>query len=184
MNHIYQNIDGWFDWEDIYSDAVRRFPAGSEFLEIGVYKGKSASYLMTEVFNSGKKINLSFLDSWDFNGNGCISNKQTYIEFSEKVMPLVKIMWANKFKVDIIMADASVYHNEVDPHFFDFIFIDGGHDYMVIKNDIINWLPKVKIGGIIAGHDYSDLWSKDVVRAVKESFPDFRVSNNSWIVQL
>jgi predicted O-methyltransferase YrrM len=36
----------------------------------------------------------------------------------------------------------------------DFVFIDAGHDYDSVTKDITNWYPKIKNGGIIAGHDY------------------------------
>ena len=38
----------------------------------------------------------------------------------------------------------------------DFCFIDSAHDYETVKNDIIYWLPKIKNGGILAGHDYDE----------------------------
>jgi predicted O-methyltransferase YrrM len=47
----------------------------------------------------------------------------------------------------------------------DFVFIDASHEYQDVKEDIINWLPKVKIGGIIAGHD---IGSPEVGKAVVE----------------
>ncbi|MES2199322.1 MAG: class I SAM-dependent methyltransferase [Chlamydiota bacterium] len=34
------------------------------------------------------------------------------------------------------------------------MFIDGNHDYDFVKEDIKLWLPKVRAGGILAGHDY------------------------------
>jgi hypothetical protein len=43
----------------------------------------------------------------------------------------------------------------------DFVFIDGNHGYSYVKQDILAWLPKIKPGGIICGHDcdacYADL---------------------------
>ena len=36
----------------------------------------------------------------------------------------------------------------------DFVYIDGLHDYESVKADIAGFYPKVKTGGIIAGHDY------------------------------
>jgi len=36
---------------------------------------------------------------------------------------------------------------------FDLIFIDAGHSYPYIREDIDMWLPKLKSGGIICGHD-------------------------------
>jgi len=38
----------------------------------------------------------------------------------------------------------------------DFCYIDGDHSLEGIYDDIKAWLPKVKIGGIVAGHDYKD----------------------------
>jgi len=36
----------------------------------------------------------------------------------------------------------------------DMVFIDADHSYEGVHNDILKWLPKVKSGGIISGHDY------------------------------
>ena len=36
----------------------------------------------------------------------------------------------------------------------DFLFLDAGHEYEDIIEDMTAWYPKVKPGGIIAGHDY------------------------------
>lgn len=36
----------------------------------------------------------------------------------------------------------------------DFVYIDGNHTIGQVTFDITNWLPKVKVGGILAGHDY------------------------------
>jgi len=35
----------------------------------------------------------------------------------------------------------------------DLVFIDGSHDYGEVRKDIEKWLPKIKKGGIICGHD-------------------------------
>eukprot|EP00928_Gymnodinium_smaydae_P082651 TRINITY_DN65970_c0_g1_i1.p1 TRINITY_DN65970_c0_g1~~TRINITY_DN65970_c0_g1_i1.p1 ORF type:complete len:458 (-),score=100.15 TRINITY_DN65970_c0_g1_i1:122-1495(-) len=38
---------------------------------------------------------------------------------------------------------------------FDFVFIDGPHTYRNVRNDIAMWQPRVRPGGIIAGHDFT-----------------------------
>eukprot|EP00192_Tetraselmis_astigmatica_P013191 CAMPEP_0117665278 /NCGR_PEP_ID=MMETSP0804-20121206/9723_1 /TAXON_ID=1074897 /ORGANISM="Tetraselmis astigmatica, Strain CCMP880" /LENGTH=338 /DNA_ID=CAMNT_0005472677 /DNA_START=109 /DNA_END=1125 /DNA_ORIENTATION=+ len=38
--------------------------------------------------------------------------------------------------------------------YFDFIYVDAGHDFKSAYDDITAWWPKLKCGGIIAGHDY------------------------------
>lgn len=68
---------------------------------------------------------------------------------------------------------------------FDFIYIDGLHTYEGVKNDIINYLPLVKDGGVIGGHDYTNQISHlvGVYDAVNEMFgaPDKVFKDNSWI---
>lgn len=39
-------------------------------------------------------------------------------------------------------------------NYFDFIYIDGNHNYEFVKRDIELYLPKVKRGGLITGDDY------------------------------
>jgi hypothetical protein len=36
----------------------------------------------------------------------------------------------------------------------DFVFFDAGHRFSGFALDLINWWPKIKMGGVIAGHDY------------------------------
>lgn len=36
----------------------------------------------------------------------------------------------------------------------DFCYIDGDHTFEGVLLDLLAWVPKVKIGGIISGHDY------------------------------
>lgn len=38
--------------------------------------------------------------------------------------------------------------------FFDFVYIDANHMSPWINEDLENWFPKVKVGGIIGGHDF------------------------------
>jgi len=52
----------------------------------------------------------------------------------------------------------------------DFIYIDGNHRYEWVKRDIELYYSKVKIGGLVAGHDYKLQYKNDVIKAVHEFF--------------
>jgi hypothetical protein len=49
--------------------------------------------------------------------------------------------------------------------FFDYVYIDAAHDYNNVLADLNAWYPKVKYGGMLAGHDW---WLEDVRKAVLE----------------
>jgi predicted O-methyltransferase YrrM len=51
----------------------------------------------------------------------------------------------------------------------DLIFIDALHDYESVKQDIALWWPKVRVGGMLALHDFNHQWP-GVERAIAESF--------------
>ena len=68
---------------------------------------------------------------------------------------------------------------------YDFVYIDGLHTYEGVKTDITNYLPLVKEGGVIGGHDYTNRIPHlvGVYEAVNEMFgkPDKVFKDNSWI---
>lgn len=43
---------------------------------------------------------------------------------------------------------------------FDFVYLDGNHDFFNVTRDLHAWTPKVKPGGIIAGHDFRRISSR------------------------
>jgi len=87
-----------------------------------------------------------------------------YMEHEVQRNPLV-LMRMNSEKASEIIA----------PESLDLIFLDAQHEYEGIKKDIECWLPKVKKGGIISGHDYNphklfEPGMNGVGRAVTEKF--------------
>jgi len=67
----------------------------------------------------------------------------------------------------------------------DFVFIDGDHSYAGVKKDIKLWLPKVKKGGWIGGHDYNHSRLPGVKKAVDEVFNNLELDDNrTWFVRL
>ena len=57
MKHFYQNIPGHFCPEQklCYKNQIRQTKENCHFVEIGVWKGRSASFMAVEIINSGKK---------------------------------------------------------------------------------------------------------------------------------
>ena len=39
---------------------------------------------------------------------------------------------------------------------FDFVYVDAGHDRRSVLGDLARWWPKLRAGGVMAGHDYTE----------------------------
>lgn len=48
----------------------------------------------------------------------------------------------------------------------DFVYIDALHDFDNAMMDIISWVPKVRAGGMVSGHDYIPFHDYGVIQAV------------------
>jgi hypothetical protein len=71
--------------------------------------------------------------------------------------------YKNRSKFYRMKTTEAATHVEDDS--LDFVFIDADHSYEAVKEDIINWTDKVKVGGYVMGHDIN--W-KCVRQAVSE----------------
>lgn len=155
MEHIYHKVDGWFSFPKLYSEMVNKFPDGSLFVEIGTYFGCSFSYLVVEVINSGKKIDCVAVDACPWP-----SVEPNFNAHMEPLKGHYRTMFGgDSFDRAKDFADKSI----------DFCFIDANHTYDFVRRDIAAYLPKMKPGGIIAGHDYN-LCHPGVMQAVNEAF--------------
>lgn len=152
INHYYQNVDGWFSEEDaeLYKMMVANAKDSQHYVEIGSYKGRSSSLMAVEIFNSKKSIKFDCVDTWLPNE---LYEDLTYDEFMYNMEPMQG--YFTPVRMGSIEAAALYEDNSLD-----FVFIDALYDYESVKNDIVAWLPKVKINGYIGGHDY---WSHDTV---------------------
>lgn len=59
---------------------------------------------------------------------------------------------------------------QIEDGFLDFVFIDAIHTYQALKEDIAAWLPKVRVGGMISGHDMDHPNFPGIRQAVAEAF--------------
>ena len=167
--HFYKKIDGFFNDHDFIflRKMLEKFSGPAHFVEIGSYKGRSSSYMAVEIVNSGKSITFDCVDTWkgseehqqgqSFEDLDVVNN-QLYEVFIQNMKPVEGYYTAKR--MSSVEAAETYSDNSLD-----FVFIDAAHDYDSVKQDIISWLPKVKKGGIISGHDYPHL---PVRRSVNE----------------
>ena len=149
-------IWGFFTWTTLYSDMLDRFPDGSTFVEIGVLEGQSLAYLIQEMIIRGKNINIIAVDYFQKKSGNSLDR---FNKNMAKVQDKFRLIVGTSVNASKQIPDDSV----------DFVFIDAAHDYDNVRDDILAWQPKVKKGGVMAGHDYIPTYP-GVMRAVDEIF--------------
>jgi hypothetical protein len=182
VDHFWQNIPGWADGiTPLYELTVADAPSVAHFVEVGSFKGRSAAFMAVEIINSGKQIKFDCVDTW----LGSEENQagQSWQDADVVAGTLFDAFTANMAPVEgrytairqSSVAAAELYADAT----LDFVFIDAAHDYESIKTDINAWLPKVKAGGILAGHDYG---FDSVQAAVTELLPGGEgVYGHCWV---
>jgi hypothetical protein len=158
MDHFFDSIHGWWWGPDHqwYNDSVDRTPDGGHMVEVGCFKGRSTAQLVVNVINSGKNIRVDCVDNWlgseEHRAGGLAEdvdavNGTLFEAFTANMSPVAG--YYNVVRMDSVAAAATYEDNTLD-----WVFIDASHDYDSVVADINAWLPKVKSGGIISGHDW------------------------------
>lgn len=179
--HVYQHIHGWFDFDDVYREAIAAAKDGAHFVEVGSWLGKSAAFMAVEIINSGKVIRFDCVDHWKGNADQPVlrqaaSQEDIYQLFCNNMKrfglaEVVSPIRRSSDEAAYLYPDSSL----------DFVFIDADHRYEEVKKDISIWLPKVKPGGVLAGHDFDETSDPGVVKAVLEANPNIEVWGRSWV---
>lgn len=125
--------------------------------EVGVYIGKTTSIILN-AFPDIKEYHV--VDPW---GSYEMYDGKKYtgtMRGSKKWSRVIEIFKNNtkKFSNRIVvhrmtsMEAVKKFENE----YLDFVYIDANHWYDYIKENLEHWTKRVKIGGIVAGHDYGN----------------------------
>lgn len=171
MEHFYKDTQGWFDFKKFYSYVLSLFEGG-KFVEVGCWKGRSAAYMAVEILNSGKGIDFYCVDHWSGDFDGVLKNKDVFEDFIKNLNPVLdKIKIIKKPSAD----SAKIFQDES----LDFVFLDASHDYESIKSDLSSWFPKIKINGVLGGHDYNHFEVKRAVDEWAEAF-DIEIDSTSY----
>jgi len=166
MEHYYKNEDGWFNYQDFYRNVVTLLPQDANIVEVGAWKGSSTAYLGVEIFNSGKNVTLNVVDTWEGSPNHSeiVKTDDIYAKYLENMKPLDGKVNYKSLKMTSVEA-SKLFEDES----LDFVFIDANHSFESVCEDIDAWLPKLKYGGLISGHDY-DPNHQGVIDAVNLKF--------------
>jgi len=155
----------------IYEDVINILNDGDVFVELGVWTGRSLLHGIYYAEKANKKLKFYAVDSWAGDKTspkqleqvakigGPAKMYELFVEYAKVYKTWGKFIPIRKHSIQAV--------KEFEDEVISFLFIDAGHSYEDISQDIKLWYPKIKPGGIISGHDYN---LKGVPKAVNEFF--------------
>ena len=176
LNHdeLFQN--NWLRGLLACIDHVKNDTTVERMVEIGSYQGESTS-LFAMQFNPKDLYAIDpFVNGYDANDDSSFANfDDVSYNFKLRTEPFECVRHIKKFSYDTVdmFADNSL----------DFVYIDGDHTYEGVIRDINTYLPKIKLGGYMGGHD---LGKGGVTKAIIEAFGDVDIhfDDSSWLVKV
>jgi len=163
--------------EELLLHTLKTLRSVDEAIELGVANGEHSS-LIYKILNPKK---LYLIDAWGLD--------EAYRELTnENVDDLYPSLektrkrFEGKEEVQIIQGKTTTEYLKFGDHKFDFIYIDADHRYGAVKQDLTNWFPKLRIGGVIAGHDYNKKINNQY--GVMQAVTEFKDDNKNKIKQI
>ncbi len=143
-------------------------------IEIGVARGCNAHSIL-------KTLNLKrlyLIDNYDRN------NQIEYVGMGDWEGESKELLKSYKNKIKFIKLKSYLAKDQFEDNTIDFIYIDGSHLYENVLNDLKDYYPKVKDGGILAGHDIAlhQEVTDAVIDFVKDSNLKLIVKHDDWII--
>jgi len=147
---------------------VSLLPKDSVAAEIGVAEGHFSADLLEKGVRK-----LYSVDNWNHipsvTGDGNFNQ-----EWHDKNYRVAKERLSKYGERSVILKGLSVEMAKLVPdNSLDLLYLDGAHYYAGVAADLNAWYPKVKSGGVVAGHDY-----ENTDYQVKEAVSHFVVERN------
>ncbi len=154
------------------------------FLEIGVFHGVTARNVCELLYkihgNDFKYIGLDLFEENTENKDEIIPNtkfsnpfKTIYFNYIKRQNPYSKEAvedLLNKFKnnISLIKGNSNIILKKIDLSKIDYVFLDGGHDYLTVKNDLNCCIDVINQNGTILCDDYDLSYAPGVKKAIDE----------------
>lgn len=139
-------------------------------VELGVAAGRHSEYILEKTGVD----KLWSIDRWAHVSGYDDDMNLPQNEHDELYLYVCKKLSKFGPRSSIIRSDTTLASSIFEDKSLDFVYVDADHSYEGCKKDLIAWIPKIRTGGIISGHDLN--WDT-VSRAIEDALPQFGIDS-------
>ena len=162
------------------------------FLEVGVFHGVTArnvcellykihkddfKYVGLDIFEKNEENKSEIIPSTKFSN----PLKSIYFNYIKRQDPyslkaVEELLKKFKKNIHLIKGNSNKILKNIDMTKIDYVFLDGGHEYKTIKNDLTNCIEVIKKNGTVLCDDYNLSYAPGVKRAIDEFTKEYNFS--------
>lgn len=124
-----------------------------QLLGSGAEIGCAYGYFSGKVLSQWKGKKLYMIDPWTNLPDSEYREQHATVDYELWYKECQKLAHDDP-RVQLIRKRSVEAAADFEPNSLDWVYIDGNHDYGFVMQDLDAWFPKVRIGGIICGHDF------------------------------
>ena len=126
-------------------------------VEVGTYKGEYAKVILNNWTGQ-----LYLIDVWKNLNTEEYKDCCNQSDYTEVYKDCMLNIHGNEDRCFMLRCDSINAVNLFAEESLDFIYIDANHKYEFVLQDLKLWFPKLRKGGIFAGHDFLKMnWNDD-----------------------
>jgi hypothetical protein len=151
----------WISGKDL-PDLILKLGQEVRGIEIGVCRGENICYCLERCENLKKIVAIDpYLPYEDW-------NLTITKEIIEKFYEIAKLNFSTfDDRIEFVRNTSDNVHKTLEDCKYDYIFIDGEHTYSAVLQDLKNYYNKIRLGGVVSGHDAN-------LQQVLDAVNDFR----------
>ena len=156
----------------------------TDVVELGVWKGKTLKYVVSK----NPDINYTGVDLFSELPN---NTEETYTPGENGHEWDHEAHWDDLSRfcdqhpnATLLRSDTASAVHSFDNESVDMVFVDASHDYESVKADIQAWLPIIRKGGIMAGHDYCENFPGVPAAVIEQFGVPTLLDDTVWMVRV
>lgn len=149
--------------ECIITELIESIDEPATYLEVGVLYGETLVAVAQNAKNIKKCIGIDSYEPYvdELNNYYYVGPALSKLNL-HTCMQAIKNSGVSE-KIELIVEDSHTAKNKIADNSIDVIYIDKSLTATGVKQDLLDWWPKVKIGGYLTGHEWENLKVRKIV---------------------